>query len=285
MNVVGLGSVGCAVADCFSKFPQYSIYKIDTGLKGTNCFHVPRRKTHEEYEEKCPSFKAKFKKIEGPTVFILSGAGMIAGACLRLLEQLSHNPVTVLYIQPDIALLGETQTIQERIVYNVLQEYARSGMLERIYLMSNSKIQEGIGDLPIRGYYDTINQAIVNTFHMLNVFGHSAPVLGTFTEPAPISRISTMGVLDVEKNEEKWFFDLQIPRDVVYYYGISKEELETDGKLFKNITDFVKSNIDDNINVSYGVYETGYEQKYCYCVKHSSVVQSYIELLGDQGIG
>ena len=94
-----------------------------------------------------------------------------------------------------------------------------------------------------------------------------------------------MGVLDVEKTEEKWFFDLQIPRDVVYYYGISKEELETDGKLFKNITDFVKSNIDDNINVSYGVYETGYEQKYCYCVKHSSVVQSYIELLGDQDIG
>ena len=89
-------------------------------------------------------------------------------------------------------------------------------------------------------YYNTINQALINTLHMINVFSHSEAVLGTFTQPMIISRISTLGVVDLEENEEKWFYDLQMPRDVIYYYGIGEEELKTDEKLFKNITGFVK---------------------------------------------
>ena len=29
MNVIGLGRAGCAIAGAFSKFPQYTVYKID----------------------------------------------------------------------------------------------------------------------------------------------------------------------------------------------------------------------------------------------------------------
>ena len=287
MNIAGLGKAGCAVADAFSKFAPYTIYKFDTGIKGDNCFHVPRRKTHEGYEKHFPSFRKKIKAIKGEILLIVGGGGTISGGCLRLLEQLSHGDavVSVLYIQPDLTLLSEVEATREKIVSNVLQEYARSGALERIYLVSNTALEKCIGDVPIRGYYEALNQAIVNTFHMLHVFKNSEAVLGTFTEPMEISRVSTIGVLDIENNKEKWFFDLQLPRDVVYYYGISKEVLETDGSLFKQITTFVKSKLKENVNVSYGVYETNYEQKYCYCIKHSSVVQSYVELLDDQDIG
>jgi len=71
---------------------------------------------------------------------------------------------------------------------------------------------------------------------------------------------------------------------VVYYYGINEEELKEDGTLFKKITNYVKSKLDDKMNVSYGVYKTTYDQKYCYCVKYSSMVQSYKDLLDDQDI-
>ena len=286
MKVVGLGKAGCAIADAFSKFAPYEVYKFDTGIKGPNCFHVTKRKNHEEYEAKFPSYKKKIKNISGEVLFVMAGSGDITGCCLRLLEQLAEaaTSLSVLYIQPDLSLLSESETTQEKIVSNVLQEYARSGRLERMYMVSNNELEKCIGEVPIMGYYDALNQAIVNTFHMLNVFKNSEAVLGTFTEPMEISRISTMGVLDIENNKEKWFFDLHMPRDVVYYYGISKEILETDNTLFKQITTFVKSKLQDNVNVSYGVYETNYEQKYCYCIKHSSVVQSYVELLDDQEI-
>jgi hypothetical protein len=282
---MGLGKAGCAIADCFSKFPQYQIYKFDTDLAGENCFNIPKRKTHEAYEKNPLDFKKDLQKISGDVIFILCGAGSITGCALRLLEQLSDVSISVLYVEPDVSFLSETEAAQERVVKNVLQEYARSGVFERIYLVSNAQIEKSIGDIPIISYYDTINQAIVNTIHMVNVFSNSEPVLGTFTEPHEIARISTVGILNIEEGEEKWFYDLQLPRDVVYYYGISEEDLKTDGTLFKRIKEYVKDKIEEKINVSYGVYKTNYEQKYCYCVKHSSVVQSYINELDDQDIG
>ena len=101
-------------------------------------------------------------------------------------------------------------------------------------MVSNAQIEKSIGDVPIINYYDILNQAIVNTLHMVNVFKNSEPILGTFTEPHEIARVSTLGIVDVEKNEEKWFYDLQMLRDVVYYYGINEEELKTNGLNYRN---------------------------------------------------
>ena len=212
---------------------------------------------------------------------ITCGVVAISGGILRLLEQLQKNQLTVVYIQPDLTFASEVQQTQERIVRNVLQEYARSGLLERLYLVDNTCIEEGIGEVPILGYYDVLNQAVANTLHMINVFAHSEPVIGNFVRPAQISRIATLGILDIEKGEEKWFYDLTGVRDVIYYYGINEEDLKEDGTLFRTINDYVKAQTDESLNVSYGVFKTNYEQRYCYCIKYSSMVQSYKELLGD----
>ncbi len=31
MDIIGLGEAGCNIAECFRKYPQYNIYKIDVG--------------------------------------------------------------------------------------------------------------------------------------------------------------------------------------------------------------------------------------------------------------
>jgi len=165
-----------------------------------------------------------------------------------------------------------------------LQEYARSGLLERIYLVDNQLVERGVGEVSILGYYDVLNQAIVNTLHMINVFKNSEPVLGNFITPSNLSRVATIGIVDIDKDQEKWFYDLTAPRDVVYYYGINEEQLTEDGTLFGKITKYVKSKLSTGMDVSYGVFKTTYEQKYCYCIKYSSMVQSYKELLDDQDI-
>ena len=275
MIVVGLGSAGCNIARSFGKFPQYETYGIDAAKNAD--ITIKKRATHEEYDTHFPNLKRKLKFTGREVLVIVAGSGKISGGTLRLLEQLKKNSITVLYLQPDLELASEIQKLQERVVRNILQEYARSGAIEALWLLDNQEIEKSVGDVPILGYYDVLNQAIVNTVHMINVFKNSEPVIGNFVTPSHLSRLATLGILDVEKEEEKWFFGLTNPRDVVYYYGINKEELSEDGTLFKKIKNYVKAQVSTGVNVSYGVFETTYEQKYCYCIKYTSVVQSFLD--------
>jgi len=285
MRVVGLGRAGCNIAAAFSKFPQYETYGIDTNDDAD--ITIRPKTSHEEYDAKFPNLKRKLKFTGEDVLVVVAGSGSISGGVLRLLEQLKNNSLRVLYIQGDTSIMSEVQKKQEKIVCNVLQEYARSGLIEDIILINNTMLERSIGDMSIIGYYDTLNQAIVNTVHMMNVFRHTEPVIGNFIRPAEISRICTIGIVDIEseeEEEEKWFYPLTSTRDVVYYYGINEDDLKNDGTLLRKINNFVKSRIEENLNVSYGVFKTTYDQKYCYCIKHSSMVQSYKQLLDGQDI-
>ncbi len=278
MIIVGLGKAGCNIAKVFSKFPQYETYGIDTTKDAD--ITIRHRKTHEEYDEHFPNLKKKLKFKDEEVIVVVAGAGSISGGSLRLLEQLKNNNLAVLYIQGDLSIMSENQKKQEKIVSNVLQEYARSGLLERVILINNNMLERSIGDMSIISYYETLNQAIVNTVHMMNVFKHTEPVIGNFIRPSEISRICTVGIVDVESDDdekEKWFYDLTGVRDVVYYYGINEDDLKNDGTLLRKINNFVKSKISEDVSVSYGVFKTTYEQKYCYCIKHSSMVQLQLD--------
>jgi len=276
--IVGLGKAGCNIAKVFSKFPQYETYGIDTTKDAD--ITIRHRKTHEEYDEHFPNLKKKLKFKDEEVIVVVAGAGSISGGSLRLLEQLKNNNLAVLYIQGDLSIMSENQKKQEKIVSNVLQEYARSGLLERVILINNNMLERSIGDMSIISYYETLNQAIVNTVHMMNVFKHTEPVIGNFIRPSEVSRICTVGIVDVESDDdekEKWFYDLTGVRDVVYYYGINEDDLKNDGTLLRKINNFVKSKISEDVSVSYGVFKTTYEQKYCYCIKHSSMVQLQLD--------
>lgn len=289
MIVVGLGKAGCNIAKAFSKFPQYDKC-IGIDITDDADITIRPKKSHEDYDQNFPDIKRKLKFRDQDVIVVTCGAGSISGGILRLLEQLNKNRLSVLYVEGDLSIMSETQKKQEKIVSGVLQEYARSGILEKIIMVSNSWLEKSIGDMSISGYYPTLNQAIINVIHMLNVFKHTEPVIGNFIQPSQISRICTVGVVDIEdeddrRHKEKWFYPLTNARDVVYYYGIGEDDLKNDGTLFRKINNFVKSKLEDNKNVSYGVFKTNYKQKYCYCIKYSSMVQSYGELLGDQDIG
>ena len=164
MIIIGLGSAGCNIAQAFSKFPQYETYGIDTSKEAD--ITIKQRNSHEEYDAHFPNLKRKLKFSGSEICVALCGLGQISGGILRLLQQLQNNRLTVLYVQPDLTLASEIQKKQEKVVRHVLQEYARSGLLERIYLVDNQMIEQGIGEVPIRGYYEVLNQAVVNTLHM-----------------------------------------------------------------------------------------------------------------------
>ena len=203
MIVVGLGKAGCNIAKAFSKFPQYETYGIDTSRDAD--ITIKKKNSHEDYDASFPDLKRKLKFKDEEVLLIVCGAGRISGGTLRLVHQLKNNEVRLVYIQPDLSLMSETQKMQERVVRNVLQEYARSGVIERIYLIDNLALEKSIGDVAIVGYYDTLNQAIVNTIHMINVFENTDPVIGNFIVPHDIARITTVGIVTIgdEDADEK----------------------------------------------------------------------------------
>jgi len=268
-TVIGLGKAGCAIADKFAEHPQYKIFKIDSeGLdsKNKNCHLLKKQSSPEGYEKATRSMKTFFSKTTDDILFVLSGSGMISGASLQILKNLRGKNVNILYIKPDLEFLGHTNIMQERVVRNVLQEYTRSGLFNRIFLVDNKKVEEVLGEVPIIGYYDKLNDLIVSTFHMVNVYNHQKAIHATPFDTAQTTRISTLGILNVDEGEEKLFFSLDNIREKCYYYAINSKVLETDGKLLRTLTDNINKNIGKDVRAGFQVYSTSYKQNYGYLV-------------------
>ena len=272
-TIIGLGKAGCAIAEKFTQHPQYKVFKIDSESvdNSEERVYLLKRYDHpEKYEQNIPSLKAFFKDATDDILFVVSGAGYTSAASLGILQQLSHKNLNILYIKPDVEFLGEINTFQERMVRNVLQEYARSHAISRIYLVDNKKLEAILGDVPIIGYYDKLNDLMVSVIHMVNVYDHHTPVHKTAFESKTTATVSTIGVIDVDSGEEKLFFSLDNISEKSYYYGINSNTLETDGKLLRRLTENINKNSDKDIRAAFQVHSTSYEQNYGYVVVNTN---------------
>ena len=275
-TIIGLGKAGCAIADEFAKYKQYNIYKIDDNLKGlkkNGIYSMPWQDGPERYESECPNMKNFFKNVSGEVLFIVSGAGNIAGSTLRVLEHIKACDINILYVEPDLELLQITKKPQEKSAYYILQEYARSGVFKRIFMVSNPKVEECVGDVVISEYNKKLNSMICSTLHMINVYNHIDSVSDTFHEQSETSRIATFGFVDMEEFDPKLFFSLDKIYETRYYYAINKKRLQEDGTLLKTVKEQMKTRPKNEGRISYGIFETNYEQDYVYAVSFSRSIQ------------
>lgn len=276
-NVVGLGSAGCNLADEFAKVSaNYKCYKLDVGLQKSNRqFPLREHSTPEGYEQNPPKLKTFFKNISGDVLFCVGGSGDVSNATLVILEQLKHCKINVIYVKPDLSFLGVQEKLQENMVFGVLQELARSGVFERLYLVSNPHIEEALGGLPLVGYFDKINEAIVSTFHMINTLKQMKPVAATEATPPLGARISTFGITDVENNEDRPFFPLDTLTDIVYLYAYNQSILESKRNLLTEVKTAIKERVGEGKKrVTFNVYATNYDEIFVYFLGHTSIVQT-----------
>ncbi len=272
--IIGLGNVGYKIGKAFSQHPQYKVITIDHE-EGAD-IRVPKYEHPEKYEENFPIIANQLRDIEGEMLFVISGASIISGAALRVLEQI-HNKgsVSILYIHPDVDTLSQTRRLQTNLVFGVLQQYARSGVFKQFYAIDNQQIDKILGGAPIMGYYDKLNEVIVATIHMTNIFNHSEPIVGTLSDPKDICRISTFGILNPETGDESPFFSLDNVKEKRYYYAIPEAELKTDKTLMNKIMNQVKDSPQEkDVKVSYGVFSTQYSDKYAYFIESTSEIQN-----------
>lgn len=275
-TIIGLGNAGCNIAEQFSKYPQYEVYRIDSKKRtGKNFKLIPKCSSHEEYEKMCPSMKSFLKNVNDSCLFVVGGSGTISGASLKILETIKERKINILYVKPDTEFLSDTKHKQHRAVFQVLQQFARSNLFERMYIVENEKISDILGDLPIADYYNKINEFIVSSIHMINVFDHTESVINTFSEPAPTAKISTFGVVDIESEKEQNFYDIEMPREKKYYYAIQKNVLNEKNELFSKIKRQIKniSKKDDKMRVSYGIFSTEYENNFAYSMTSATLIQ------------
>jgi len=273
MNILGLGKGGCAIADLFSQYPEYKVFKADVNLKGKNCLSIPASKTIEEYEENLPQF-AKLSKLKGSTLFIICGGGNISGATLKLLEQVKHTEITILYVRPDPSLISSEILTKDKVVFGILQEFTRSGLFKRMFMISNSQVENLLGGLSIAEYYDSLNKVIVSTIHMVNYLLTAKDVFGKMSAQREVDRISTIGILNMEDGTENYLYNLSSSRQKVFLYAVKQDDLTTNKDLIKMIQQQTRNSYSGTeLDISYKITTTNYESNFVYIISNTNIIQ------------
>ena len=275
ISVIGIGNAASAIAENFSTISNYDVYCLNNKVQTNTArqFKLETFKTPEEYESNIPDLSEFFEEVRERVQVFVMGSSMSSNYVLGILQQIRDKEIDLFYIQPDTQLLTGVPKMLERITFGILQEYARSGMFKSIPLISNLYLEQILGELPIKTYYNLLNQTIFSTVHYLNYFEYSEPEIGQTAKPADLNRIRTVAMLNMENLEEKWLFDLDNPRELCYYICINEERLATEGGLHKKLVDMLKERPTNAFRkMSYAIYETDHED-FGFCVAHTNVVQ------------
>lgn len=276
-NVLALGSAACNIVDSLKKYDTYKIYKIqnnETENKKQE-YTIPDMSSPEEYEDLDVLKEIKFlKQIKDEVTFFVCGASRSSAMALRILESIHKRGVRikVVYFQPEIDFLSDEQALQERAVKGILQQYARSGLFDDILLVSNKVLESFVGSINVLDYYKQINEVFCDSYHMLEVFKNTKPVMSTFSRIRESCRVKTMGVSTISC-EDRLFFPFKQEVEVLYYFGINEEKLKTEGNFFKSLTTSVRSRMSGETKAYFGIYPTEYESDYIYVEYFSPKIQ------------
>ena len=277
ISIVGLGTGASKIAEKFKQTKNYNVYVMNEEVQRNSKYKLKLRsfESPEEYENNIPNVKKFFAEANDRIQFFIVGSSFSSNYSLGILEQLKDKKVDVFYIQPDAELMTGIPKLLDKIVFSVLQQYARSGLLNSFTPISNVLVEKSIGDIPIKTYYDRLNDSIFSTVHYINYFNHAEPEIGMVTRPLDINRIRTYGLLNIKNLEEKWLYELDMERDVCYYLCINKERLEKEGGLHKRIVDMLKGKPRNAFRkISYAIYETEHDD-FGLCVAHTNAIQNY----------
>jgi hypothetical protein len=277
ISIVGIGNGASQIAEKFSETKNYNVYTLNSSVsrRSKYKFKLKTYDTAEEYEKNIPDVVKFFADIDEHVQVFVMGSSFSSNYTLGILEQIKDKKIDVFYIQPDAELMTGIPKLLDKVVFSILQQYARSGLLNAFTPLSNVFIERSLGNIPIKTYYDTINHSIFSTVHYINYFTYAEPEIGMVAAPLDINRIRAYGILNPDNLEEKWLFDLDMARDICYYLCINSEKLETEGGLHKKIVDMLKEKPRNAFRrISYAIYETEH-QDFGLCVAHTNAIQEY----------
>jgi|TARA_A100000172_G_C3021540_1_gene103276 hypothetical protein len=277
ISIIGLGSAASKIAEKFKQTKNYNVYMMNSSVQKRSKYKFKLKSygDPEQYEKNIPDVSKFFANLDENVQFIIVGSSYSSNYSLGILEQIKDKKIDIFYICPDSDLMTGVPKLVDKAVFSVLQQYTRSGLLKSFTVLSNVMIEKSLGDIPIKLYYDKINESIFSTIHYVNYFSHAEPEIGMTSKPLEINRIRTYGAVNIKNLEENWFYELDMSRDICYYLCINRERLEKEGGLHKKIVDMLKEKPRNAFRkISYAIYETEY-QDFGLCVAHTNAIQQY----------
>jgi len=272
-TVLALTPGAVRLGELLSQYPQYDIYFISSAVENSpNSRHLPVVSSPEEYEEVHLNLTKISKNSHEEVLLIVCGGSLESAAALNVLEAFKDKRISVLYVVPDRSFLSKIETLNERVVYHVLQEYARSGVFEKIYLVDNVSIEGILKDkLHVKNYYPLINETIITTFHTINVFMHTKAIFEKASALSPASRITTFGIGELG-SQEKDFFPLKNSQEKEYYFAITEAGIENPETL-ERVKKYVQE-ATQGLRANFFIHATEYEKDFVYYTTFSSQIQN-----------
>ncbi|QDP63371.1 MAG: hypothetical protein GOVbin703_118 [Prokaryotic dsDNA virus sp.] len=280
MNIIGLGKAGCNIAELFKQYPQYTVFKIDSDEKlkrKKNCMYIPKQSSVELYDANPVDLKRLLKNLDEDEecFLIVCGSGKISGCALWTLRQLKEagQDIRIIYIKPELSTLDNMAKLRNRAHFHILQEYTRSGVFSKIFLIDNAKMPEIVGKAPVINYYSKTNEFIVSTIHWYNIYRNTDPVFDTFRDEYVSSRICAFSYIDIEEQKETKTFSIENCNQIKYFYGINRITIEDDETLLDRLTAISLGEGNSPASISHGIYSTDLETGYSFAVHSSSDIQ------------
>ena len=265
MVLIGLGTAGTNIVKKFSD--NHKKITIDAGSE------IPEFSSPEEFEQKLPSLKKLLKFKEDECYFIVCGAEKVASATLRLLETIKDKKINIVYVYPEEILLSPQQKKTNKVIYNVLQEYTRSGLFDSMWLFSNETISNIIPSVTMDNMWEKINEAIANSIQNIVFYRNQRPTVGSHHDQREISRILTVEYGSLEKNEKKLYFPLDNITETCYINIVSDEEMKNNRELLSQFKQKIIQDQDNKITSSFTVFKSDYDQSFYYAIHFTHFLQ------------
>lgn len=273
-SVIALGNLANEMIKGFGAYPEYDFYRIATNIKnGKNAYKLESQPSAEEYEKNTPDLKKFLTKAQSDVIFVCTGAEAESACSLRILESIRDRNVTILFLQKDLDLVSPIEEMQNKVCSQVLQNYTRSDLFDNMILVDMNMVDGILGDIPVSEYLQRQSELITSTYHMIQVFRHSNPVMGNMLPSEKPNKISTLGVTNIDEKDDKWLFSLDKAFEIYYLYAVNENVLNSDKRLLKKIKSQVKNRSQENTKVMFGIYPTDYENNFVYCLANTKFIQ------------
>ena len=263
--LIGLGKAGCNIVNKFSD--GYKKITIDAGSE------LPEFDSPEDYDQKLTDYAHLLEFEEQECYFFVCGAGKVSAASLRLLELIQSKKINLVYIYPEEIMLSSTQRKLNRVGFNVFQQYARSGLLSSMYIISNEDVCSFLPYYSIENMYDYINDAIVNVFENVIFYLNKKPILGSHHEPKSISRIRTIEYGEFKQNKKNMYFPLDNITETCYINIVNDEDMKNNRELLNLLKNKIKEDNKNNIVSSFVVFRSEYEHSFYYAIRFTHYLQ------------
>lgn len=272
-TIICLGPKACDIGEIFENNENYQVKLIDKEIEGDNCYSLAKQKSSEDYEKNVPDMSVFLSDICNEILFITTGECDVLSSSLKILQQVKDKSITLIYLRPNADFLGRQGILQDRMAFNIFQEYTRSGLFKRLFLVNEENIEQHLlNEMPITEIYEAYLKMIYNFILNLNIVD-SEPLINHFSEPKETSRISTYAFYDLHTDIEVPMYNFYLVDDKAYHFFLTEETLNTNKTIMREIKDKLKNKGVDNTKISYTIHKAAGETDYCFVVYYSKAIQ------------